>query len=283
MEWQLSRTDTQVLEVRQKYNVGDTAYFLLTSDVHYDNPQCNRELYYQHLDEAVRRKAGIFCFGDFFCLMQGKFDRRGHKNKVRPEHNTAQYFDDVILNSAETLEKWKDNFIAFTDGNHETNVVKNVETNPLSRMVDRMNLQYKANVFHLPYQGFVRFRFEHNSGGQIRSKLLAFHHGNWGGIVSKGVQSVARYSSIFPQADVFVSGHTHDYWVVPDVRYWVDQKGKVQEKWQYHVKTGTYKDEFMDGSGWAVQKIVKPKPLGGWWMRIDFGSKATKISFEMAK
>lgn len=280
----VTRTDPGALEVRtQVKEYGQPYHFLITSDVHFDNPKCKRNLYFKHLKEAQEKKAGVFCFGDFFCLMQGKKDRRYTKNAVRPEHNTEHYFDSVIGDSSDLLADYKDVLISFSDGNHETAIVSNVEINPLARLTDTLNFKHNARVEHMPYSGFIRFVFNSNTGGAVRNVLLFYHHGKWGGIVSKGSQSVARYSSIAPQADIIVSGHTHDQWLIPDVSYDINKLGKVKTRTTYHVKTPTYKEEFAAGSGWAVEKIVKPKPLGGWWLELTPWREGVKINFKMAQ
>ncbi|NBW21525.1 MAG: hypothetical protein EBR82_77560 [Caulobacteraceae bacterium] len=63
--------------------------FFLLSDLHWDNPHCDRELLKKHLDAAVKRDAGVFIFGDLFCAMQGKYDPRGNKEGIRPEHSLS--------------------------------------------------------------------------------------------------------------------------------------------------------------------------------------------------
>jgi hypothetical protein len=40
--------------------------FLLISDLHWDNPHCDRTLLANHLKEAQRRNAGVIVNGDFF-------------------------------------------------------------------------------------------------------------------------------------------------------------------------------------------------------------------------
>lgn len=283
MECQITRTDATVLEVRMIYEGDNQSFnFLLQSDVHFDNPKCNRSLYFQHLEEAKKRDAGVFCFGDFFCLMQSRNDRRRSKGSIRPEHNTDNYQDAVILDSHEQVKDYASQFIAFSDGNHETAVVKNIETNPLSRLVSRLRLENEADVHHLPYTGYIKFVFTRPDGSKVRTWKLAFHHGKWGGVVSKGVQAVARYSSIFPDADAILSGHTHDSWLVQHPQYRINGAGKMIQKTQWHVKTATYKDEFQKGSGWAVERIVQPKPLGGWFLRLNPIDKGVKATFEVA-
>ena len=41
--------------------------------------------------------------GDVLCLMQGRYDPRGSKASVRPEHQVDNYLDAVISTAAEFL------------------------------------------------------------------------------------------------------------------------------------------------------------------------------------
>jgi hypothetical protein len=76
-----------------------------------------------------------------------------------------------------------------------------------------------------------------------------------------------------PDADIVVNGHTHDQYVVPIQRERLSHKGNVIQDTVWHVRTGTYKDEYGDGSeGWAVEKGHAPKPIGAVWLRMAFVS-----------
>lgn len=283
MNWILGRPDKNVLDVNLIYERDlEPFYFLLQSDVHFDHPKCDRKLYFSHLKEAKSRGAGIFTFGDFFDLMQGKHDRRRTKSSIRPEHNTDNYQDTVIEDSAEQISEFAKNYIMFSDGNHETAIVKNIEVNPLSNLCLRLNAHHGANTYHLPYQGFIRFIFRRPDKSQIRKVILAFHHGNWGGVITKGALSVSRFASILPDADIVVTGHTHDKWIMQHEQIKLDQSGRSYIKTQYHVKTATYKEEFMQGGGWAVEKITMPKSKGAWMLKMSPSNrKKPKISLEM--
>jgi hypothetical protein len=283
MSWTATRLTPQVSEVRMKYKSGFKQSFLLTSDIHFDNPKCDRDLYFKHLDQAKESGAGVFCFGDFFCMMQSRKDKRGSKSSIRPEHNTDNYFDAVIIDSAEHLKPYAENLVMFSDGNHETAIVKNMETNPLERFTASINYRYGGKLIHMGYQGFIDFVFEHGgqAGGKIQRTTLFFHHGKWGGVVSKGTQSVARYSSMVPQADIIATGHTHDSWYVVQNQLCKKANGETYIKEQIHIKSGTYKEEFNREGGWAIEKIVMPKTLGGWW--LHFWYKNEKINFKLER
>jgi len=261
------------LEVRMKYKPGFQQDFLLTSDVHFDSKWCDRKLFFEDLNEAQRRGAGVFCFGDFFDLMQGRWDRRGGKEDVRHEYQSGKYYSDVIKDTVNKMGDYAQSLVLFSYGNHETAVIKNAEVDCLEDFAERLKAKKTGSGLHLGgYYGFVKFTFEHEGGGAIRTKTLAYHHGKWGGVVSAGAQSVPRFAAILPDADIFVSGHTHDEWTRSFPRYRLKQNGKVKVEKQLHIKTGTYKEEFEKGYGWAVERIVTPKSKGGCWLRFSVPS-----------
>jgi hypothetical protein len=42
------------------------------------------------------------------------------------------------------------------------------------------------------------------------------------------------------------------------------------------IRCGTYKDEFGDGAeGWANEKGMGPRPMGGYWMEISMNRDST--------
>ena len=90
-------------EVRHLAQRTQSVKMLLTSDWHYDNPHCDRDLLHTHLDEAKEAGALVCCFGDLFCFMQGKYDKRHDKSYVRPEHKSGDYLDVVISDTEASI------------------------------------------------------------------------------------------------------------------------------------------------------------------------------------
>ena len=74
----------------------------LLSDLHWDNPKCDRKMLKAHLDYCKENDIPIFINGDFFCLMQGRGDNRRNKSDIRPEHNNFRYLDSIV----ETAVEW---------------------------------------------------------------------------------------------------------------------------------------------------------------------------------
>jgi hypothetical protein len=263
------RVSPELLELRIPYRTcDDTQEFLLLSDVHLDNPLCDRRLLKRHLDQARERDARVLVFGDLLCLMQGKKDRRGSKSSIRPEHLGGNYFDLVFRECAEWLQPWADLIVMISDGNHETAIINHNEIDPLGHL-SRLMRDQGSPVEHLRYQGWVWFTFRpEDDRGKTRRMQLFFHHGAWGGIVSKGVMGGGRYFSAAPQAQVVVNGHNHQRTVVSHACYSINAVGhqEISERW--HVQTGTYKQEYAGGAGFAVERIVMPASLGGVWMTL---------------
>lgn len=263
-----TRLSPQLLEIRIPYEVTtDTATFLLASDIHLDNPKCDRALFARHLNEMQDRNGHALFFGDVLCLMQGKKDRRGGKGDIRPEHLGGNYFDLVFEESAEWLKPWQHRILMMGDGNHETAIVNHQEIDPLEN-VTRLMRTAGAPTEHMGYQGFVRFVFHNRDGGQVRRCTLFFHHGAWGGIVTKGTMGGGRYAQVAPDADLVINGHNHERSMVAHPCYRVAENGKVWVEQRWHLQTGTYKQEFSGTGGWAVERIVMPKSLGGIWLTL---------------
>ena len=121
-------------------STSDNFWVLLTSDRHHDNPHCNQELEKKHLDEAKERNAVIIDYGDLFCAMQGKFDRRASKDDIRPEHQHGNYLDKLVATATEFYAPYANNFAVMGPGNHETAMLKHHETNLTERLVERLNM-----------------------------------------------------------------------------------------------------------------------------------------------
>lgn len=267
----LVRHSPELLEIRIPYSKLEPKEFLLCSDIHLDNPKCNRELLRKHLKQAQGRGGHALFFGDVLCLMQGKKDRRGSKGSIRPEHFGSNYFDLVFNETAEFLAPFASTVLMMSDGNHETAVLNNNEINPLGNVAQIMRDKYKAQVEHMQYQGFLWFTFYRpgeTRPHRVRRLVLFFHHGAWGGIITKGTLGGGRYAAIAPDADVIVNGHNHERSMVSHPCYRVGANGKQRVATRWHLQTGTYKEEFEGCGGWAVERIVMPKSMGGIWLKL---------------
>jgi hypothetical protein len=251
-------------------------WFLLSSDQHWDNPDSNRDMFERHLKEAQEKDAMVFIFGDFFCAMQGKYDKRADKAKVRPEHQTSMYLDSLVDTAAKWLMPYRDVIAVIGLGNHETAIIKRHETNLTERLVERLNIGHKEKVFMGGYGGWIWFSFGRGGGGNKSLNLKYFHGSGGGGPVTKGVIQSQRQAVYLPDADIVVSGHVHEQYLIAHTQERLSHQGQVYLTDQWHVRTPTYKDEYKDGSyGWHVETGKPPKPLGAWWLKINYDRDQT--------
>lgn len=281
----LTRHSPELLEIRFHHQQQESFEFFLASDIHLDNPHCDRKLLAKHLDQLKARNGHALFFGDLLCLMQGKRDRRASKGAVMPEHYGANYFDLVFRECADWLAPWADQLLMVSDGNHETAVINNQEIDPLENLVRRLRDTHGARTEHLRYQGWVWFTFTmvgSDRDHRTRRTTLFFHHGAWGGVITKGTMGGGRYASIAPDARILVNGHNHERSVVSHPCYRINNSGKQRIEQRWHLQTGTYKEEFSDGAGWAVERIVMPKSLGGIWLRLTPTKHGVDVACEPA-
>jgi UDP-2,3-diacylglucosamine pyrophosphatase LpxH len=248
---------------RKSYS--DELTILNISDVHFDSIKCDRELLHKHLTEAERLGAFVLINGDWFDLMQGRYDPRGGKFEIRPEYKYANYLDMVINDSADYLSKFNLQYF-IGQGNHETNITKRLETNPSERLVER--LRFMGKNAHLgSYSGLIVFSLIGN-GKSTSVTRLHYHHGAGGNAPrSKGIMSTDIDQMQHPDADILTKGHDHNKWYLPVSvdRYRSDYK-PIQST-VHHIRSGSYKikDRLL---GWEVEKGFRTPRLGGWWIGI---------------
>lgn len=257
--------------VRNKYKGTQDFWYLLSADHHWDNPDADRDMMSKHLKECKERNALAFFFGDFFCAMQGKYDKRSDKSKVRPEHQNGKYLDSIVNTAVDWLMPYRENIGVIGLGNHETSILQKHETNLTERLIEKLNPSGVSHrVYMGGYGGWVRFMLESESGGSRKSINLKYYHGHGGGgPVTKGVIQSQRQAVFLPDADIVVSGHVHEEYVISYTRERILDSGRIKLDDQIHVRTPTYKDEYKDGyGGWHVETGKPPKPKGAYWLKL---------------
>lgn len=249
----------------------------ILSDLHWDNPKSDWTLLKAHLDYCLKNKIPVFVNGDFFCLMQGKGDRRGNKSDIRPMHNNAKYLDSIVETAVEWFSPYASILTVLGYGNHETAIIKHQETDILRRFVDLMNHVNQSNIYVGGYGGWINIvsTLSKRKEQRLSSKMKYFHGSGGGGIVTKGAINLTRALEMYEGMDIFTMGHIHENWSRNDVRDKFDYNpGKKMYEQKlvevHHMITGTYKEEYGDGyAGWHIERGAPPKPIGGRILTID--------------
>lgn len=258
---------------------GTHAKIAMMSDLHWDNPKCDWKILKQDLDYCLKESIPIMINGDMFCLMQGRGDNRKNKSDIRPEHNNAMYLDSIVETAVEWFSPYAHLLTVIGYGNHETAIIKFQETDILSRFVKLLNIKNGTNVQVGGYGGWMiinqTVRKSPLGKAATRSMKVRYFHGSGGGgVVTKGALNLTRALEMYEDFDVFTMGHIHENASRNDVRDSIVQgPGSYrQEQKQLHLMlTGTYKEEYGDGSkGWHVERGAPIKPTGGRILTIDY-------------
>ena len=96
------RLSPEVLEFRIPYKCGETFEFFLASDIHLDNPKCDRKLFARHLDEAKAK--GHVMWGEDWLCVNTPFSKDKDKD--------GNLSGDILVKFVGTIGKFKivDNF-----------------------------------------------------------------------------------------------------------------------------------------------------------------------------
>lgn len=262
------------------------AWALLSSDRHWDNPKSDLKMQIRHLDEAQEKGAIIIDNGDLFCAMQGKADDRRSKSNIRPEHNTDTYFDTIVEDAARFFKPYQHNFLCVGVGNHENSIKKRLEIDLTERFLMLMNLGSSVTTYNGHYSGYVFFSFTlgsfKNRPGASRiktTKTLKYLHGYGGS--NKRAQDMAKQAtraSDAPDADIILSGHTHQSSMVTLMDERITASGVIYPQKRLLLKAPTYKNEWEKGmSDYHDTQERGPRPLGAWWLRFRWDRSSEDV------
>jgi len=265
-------SDNVLMVTFEDIRAGWEQWILVTSDRHWDSVHSDQAMQRRHLDEAVERQALVIDIGDLFDAMQGRNDKRGSKSAIRPEHIGADYFSRLVETATEWFKPYAGNILMLGTGNHETAIVRHNEINLTWHLGRALNAE-GGDIHFGRYAGWIKFQFIY--GPKKSRKYLPncwtyYHHGSGGSSpVTRGVIGTNRRAVIAPQANVVLSGHIHESWLVHLPREGVTDAGRVLTDVQTHVSVPTYKSGDRSG-GWEVERGFAPSMKGAVWWRMYY-------------
>jgi len=243
-------------------------YFLLSSDRHWDSVNCDRKLMFEHLKLAKERDAHIIDSGDFFDMMQGKYDPRKSYSNMRPEYLDDNYLGEIVTDAYKQLKPYADRFVMLGRGNHDQAIRKHNSIDTMSLLTGKLNEVPGAKIQLGGYSGWIRFQFKRNNH-RVLKQMYYFHGSGGGGEVTRGVIRTNRMSVYIEGADFVITGHTHDIWDVPITKIRLNRKGNIEKYNCRFINLGTYSDAYKDGhDGWWVESGKSPRPKGAAWLRF---------------
>ena len=281
--WTLNRCFSHVYRLGlQPVKAGEHKRLCLMSDLHWDNAHARLDLLKEVLDEAKEQDIPVFLFGDVFCVMQGKYDPRSSQDALRPEHRGGEYLDKVVDTAIEWFMPYRDVIAFVSPGNHEASIRKRHETDLISRFVGGLRAA-GGRCIQGSYWGFIQIIPEScRQKNKFSKKLIHYSHGHGGGgEITRGMIDHSRTRSHY-LADVYISGHIHRRNSEENVFATVTNKGHLVYRQQLFLRSSCWKDEMRDE--WhSGLKGRGPRPIGGWWLELQFKKRATAHSYEIEK
>ena len=261
MKWTIEQKYDAVHIMKTELIDRERRRILILSDVHFDSPECDRRLLTQHLDYAKEIGAPVIIIGDWFDSMRSTGDRR-MTHGAREGLDRLDYLDALVDDSAKYLEAYKDIVMLITQGNHESAMTKHHNTNLTARLATRIGCEWG------PYRGWLICGFTRPNSALRLTLKIYYDHGSGGSApVTRGVIKTNRRAVMLPDADVVISGHIHERWIVEVPRIKLLRNYKTDQRSQIHASSGTYKKEDLS-EGWAAEKGFGPAALGGLWLDV---------------
>lgn len=280
--WTVEPVSETVQRIRAVYKTNKTWNFriLVSADRHIDNKFSNLKLQKKHLDLAKEYNAPVLDIGDYFCAMQGNKDPR-HSRVANQFNDKEEYFDAIVDYGLDFAMPYKEQFAVIGIGNHETSVLKHNETHLTKRLVRRLG-EAGSPVIMGGYSCWVKILFEIAAKGCRQTVNIRYTHGSGGSSpVTKGVIKTNRRAVSYPDANIVISGHTHESYAVPIPRERLSDGGNVFIDEQLHCQVPSYKDETTgQGVGFAVEKELSPKIMGAVWLKFWYDRDERKIKYD---
>ena len=264
----LTRLDPRSLKVSFRLpSIRDSQQFLFVSDIHIDNAQTDRQLFFRHMEQAKAKGAPVCIFGDYFCAMQGKWDKRKSEKALLPQHRGEDYLDLLVEESAELLRPYAQNILVISEGNHEFEVTNRHGVDLIQRLAQELKRD-GSPVVVMPYEGWLCISAELNGKTRPKAEHCAvyYSHGyGGGGEATRGLLDQSRTRAM-ACADIYISGHIHRQNLDVNVIEELSPKGHPRYRRQLFLRSSTYKREV---GGWHARKGRGPRPLGGWWINYS--------------
>ena len=277
-DWSIEQIGRSIHRIKANASASNPFWMLVRSDAHHDSTHCDREMERRHLEQAAERGAAVVDIGDLFDAMQGRNDPRRATGGKRSDIAERAYFDAITDDAVDFYAPFAHCIALIGIGNHESKIEQHNDIDLTANLTARLTERTGHKVCKGGYGGWVILELQYRSApGECSGKRIPYkiryHHGSGkGAMMTFGALDSRRMASWLTNADMVLTGHTHDHMTVPIARetiYGVNGRWEHRRDEMLFIRCGTYKDEHGDGhSGFAVEKNIGPKPSGAVWLKF---------------
>lgn len=186
--------------------------------------------------------------------------------------------DSIVNTAVEWFAPYAKNLLLVGYGNHETSIIHHQETDILQRFASTLNYATGSAVEVGGYGGTIDIRVQHDPNRGMNFVVHYYHGAGGGGPVTKGVIQDQRLLASAEGYDLTWMGHVHELYYHQNIIHKYDRQTKTLiQKPVHQLRTATYKEEWDGGyMGFHTERGRGPKPLGGYWMKLETSRNASK-------
>ena len=201
-----------------EYSTGDEFELVPIADVHAGSSNCDLDLFDDVLDSvAANPNARVILGGDLIESITPR-DPRWSAGGIDPNWITLANLDrlcDVYVEKmAAKLSRISGQIIAATDGNHEAKAGSHYSTNLTARIMDAIG---RPDAY-VGWACLTRIVFTHKTRGRSLPVRIFHSHGWQAGRQEGGKVNEIRRLLAYVEADIYLQGHSHSKWVIPQTR-----------------------------------------------------------------
>ena len=219
----------------------DEMPFLLSSDIHFDEPGFDKELFTRDYDRAKKDGERILINGDVFgCILPSDLKRYTRGND---QSNTDGIINKALKDATELFRPYVDQIDMIGLGNHETSVLKYHHIDVTSMLLGSLALLRSPSlppIRHGGYTGYIRYQFEGPSHSHVQHFDIFYNHGQGGSAeVTDGIIDAKRRQ--YTRADLIWLGHKHKRWAIEiEPEEGMADNGRIYTRKRWAVMTGCY-------------------------------------------
>lgn len=227
----------------------------LLSDLHVGSAATRHDRIRRDVARAASDpSARLAIAGDVFDAILPGDEKRFDIDNLHPRVRKGDVMGEAIRWAAELLAPAAGQIIFVAPGNHDTKAAKRTSLDPVAMLCDALGVPKGE------YAGLLRVNLS-----KRHTLNVGWWHGHGGGSSRQSaVKQSARLLDTIDGLDVCWTGHRHQRYAAPVVRYSPTVKG-LKERRVWLVMSGAY----MRDAAYSVEALHPPGDLGGVVLRAE--------------
>lgn len=235
------------------------------SDLHIGHAEHNKKLLVDTINYIKNKGAYSILVGDLIDAI-AMHDRRYENDSIADEFkpHLDNLHHEQCKSVIKSLTPIKNQILGTLGGNHEATLKKMASYDAVAVIAEGLEIKQLTDPSYM----ILRF---HNGGKSMLIRLWLSHGCFMGGGKFRGskVNNLEAKAGQF-EADIYLSGHTHDRWVTSRTNLVITDRGLIKENRKIFCNTGSFVDSYTQGESdsWVSRSGFPPMTPG--CIRIDF-------------